>query len=367
MHTHTSLLLVDDDAEFTGLLASRLSAVLARYVPDSLFGRLALLLVAVALASHVLALSLLLEFWPLTSIPPDHTGLHGQPLAAMFMDIAMRLGALLLVAWLGARWLAAPMHRLAEAARDLAQNIHRPPLSEAGTRECREATHVINQLQQHICEQLAERDQFVAAVSHDLHTPLTRLQLRVQSLENASERQCFGKDIAEMDSMIRATLDYLRAGDYTEPWTELDLRALVQGLACDNQAGGFAVNLCEAGRTPPHPIHLRAQHSALRCCIGKLIENAVHYGGSAEITLRQRADALCILVTDNGPGIPEAELGQVLLPFYRVEASRKRHAGGLGLGLAIAHDIARRHGGTLALSNRAGCGLQAELRFALKA
>ena len=142
----------------------------------------------------------------------------------------------------------------------------------------------------------------------------------------------------------------------------------------DNQDGGFAVHLREPGcgteasatahgRSAPPTIHLRGQLTALRRCIGNLVENAVRYGGSAEIMLRPHADAICVTVTDNGPGIPEAELGRVLLPFYRVEAARNRHTGCVGLGLAIAHDIARRHGASLGLSNRAGCGLLAELSF----
>jgi protein-histidine pros-kinase len=352
-----------------------LGVALARCVPDSLFGRLALLLMAVALVSHVLALSLLFELRPFAPPPPmpgtsGMTGMppgpHGPPLEGMLMDIAVRLGAVLLAAWVGARWLAAPMHRLAEATRGLAQNIHRAPIAEHGTRECREATGVINQLQLHICAQLAERDQLVAAVSHDLRTPLTRLKLRAQTLDSEAERLRFGRDIAEMDSMIHATLDYLRGAADPEPWVELDLRTLVQAQVHDNQDCGFAVSLLDDAGTP-RAIPLRAQLTALRRCLANLIENAVRYGGSAELSLSQDAGWVRITVCDNGPGIPEAELGQVLLPFYRVEASRNRDTGGVGLGLAIAHDIVRRHGASLVLSNRAGCGLQAELRFPLKA
>jgi protein-histidine pros-kinase len=345
--------------------ARRIAATLARLVPDSLFGRLALLLVAVAIASHVLALSLLFELRPAHPPPQLHgmpPGPHGPPLEDMLMDIAVRLSAVLLAAWVGARWLAAPMHRLAEATRDLATNIHRAPIAEAGTRECREATAVINQLQQHIRAQLAERDQFVAAVSHDLRTPLTRLQLRVQSLEREEQRQRFGKDIAEMDSMIRATLDYLRGSADAEPWVALDLYALVQSLVHDQQDCGHDVSLAEEHPAATQHLQLRAQLSALRRCITNLVDNAVRYGGSAEIAVLRDGSALCVRVCDRGPGIPADALQQVLQPFYRVESSRNRHSGGVGLGLATANDIARQHGARLVLSNRAGGGLQAELR-----
>jgi protein-histidine pros-kinase len=348
------------------------STLLTRWLPDSLFGRLALLLIAVALVSHVLALSLLFELRPSGPPPLPHPpglapGPHGPPLEGMLLDIAVRLGAVLLAAWVGARWLAAPMHSLAQATRELAHNIHRAPIAEAGTRECREATALINQLQRHIRAQLAERDQFVAAVSHDLRTPLTRLALRVQSLDGDDQRQRFGKDIAEMDSMIRATLDYLRGSADPEPWVELDLRALVQAQVHDNQDCGHAVSLLPDAEAGAPAMRLRAQLSALRRCIDNLIDNAVRYGGGAEVTISQNAGTLRVSVGDRGPGIPEESLSQVLLPFFRLENSRNRHTGGVGLGLATAQDIARRHGGTLVLSNRAGGGLQAELRFAAAA
>ena len=346
----------------------RLQAQLQRCLPDTLFGRLALLLIGVALVSHVLALSLLFELRPPHPPPmPAPPGHHGPPLEGMLADIAVRLSAVLLAAWVGARWLAAPMRRLAEATRGLAQNIHCAPIAEEGTRECREATSVINQLQQHVCAQMAERDQFVAAVSHDLRTPLTRLKLRVQALDCESERERFGRDIAEMDSMIHATLDYLRGAADPEPWVDIDLHALVQSQVHDNQDCGYAVTLVQPTNMAAPSMHLRAQLSALRRCIANLIENALRYGGSAELTLMQDRDTVRITVCDKGPGIPEAELKQVLQPFYRVEASRNRHTGGVGLGLATANGIALRHEGCLVLGNRAGGGLQAELRIPLTA
>ncbi|MDZ7919584.1 ATP-binding protein [Rhodoferax sp.] len=369
---------------------------LAKLMPDSLFGRLALLLCAAVVSSHVLALTLLFELHPRPGIPPGPSAigapqLHdnagpapwgmGQPLSTgvapqpqfrgpdgppgpptlgLLLDIAVRLGALLLAAWVGARWLSDPIRRLAGAARELGHNIHRAPLPEAGTLECREATRVFNQMQQHIRAQLAQRDQFVAAVSHDLRTPLTRLALRVESLQDAGDRQRFGRDIAEMDTMIRATLDYLRGAADSEPWVALDLAALVDSLVQDQQEAGHDVAV-EPGSTPVAPV--RAQASALRRCISNLLDNAVRYGGGAQVRLTEDAQGVCVVVLDRGPGIPEAELTEVLQPFYRVEASRNRNTGGVGLGLASANDVARQHSGSLQLCNRTGGGLQAELRL----
>jgi len=378
-------------------LGQHVAAWVERWLPDSLFGRLALLLGVAVVTSHVLALTVMFELhlppgkhpppdaarlagpspWGVGQ-PPPHTysdappglprdfqgpdgGPPGPPAWGLLLDIGVRLAALLLAAWVGARWLSDPVRRLADAARALGHNINRAPMSEAGTRECREATRVLNQMQQHICAQLEQRDQFVAAVSHDLRTPLTRLALRVESLPDASERQRFGKDIAEMDTMIRATLDYLRGAADAEPWVVLDLAALVDSLVQDQQDCGHDVTLEPLPAVSLAPV--RAQAGALRRCMANLLDNAVRYGAGAEVRLTEDAQGVCVTVLDRGPGIPEVELSKVLQPFYRVEASRNRNTGGVGLGLASASDIARQHGGSVVLRNRGGGGLWAELRL----
>lgn len=381
-----------------------------RLLPKSMLGRLALLLFVAVLASHVLALTLMFEVHDLMGIgpprPPEFShahspdgpqsdgagGLMGPPAAAagalgervrgpgggpqddlgrgpaprprrdgplpgfhagLLVDIGVRLLALMLAAWVGARWLTKPIDRLASAARELGQNIDRPPLPEDGTTECREASRVFNQMQARIRQQLEERDRFVAAVSHDLRTPLTRLRLRAESLADAEDRRQFGRDIVEMDEMITATLDHLRGVADPEPLVWLDVKALVDSLADDQQACGHWVPV--HGRAGP----LRVQASALRRCLGNLVGNAIRYGGQAEVFLWDTGDEVGIEVRDHGPGLPEAELERVMAPFYRVEGSRNRHHGGVGLGLSIARDIALRHQGSLTLRNAAGGGLLA--------
>ena len=335
-------------------MAQLISRLLVRLLPDTLFGRLALLLFVAVLASHVLALTLMFELRPPRLGPPP----PGPPPLfhpGLLLDIGVRLLALILAAWIGARWLSAPIKRLATAAREIGLDIHRPPLAEDGTEECRAATRVFNQMQAQICQQLNERDRFVAAVSHDLRTPLTRLALRVEGLADASQRQHFGQDIREMNSMITATLDYLRGAADPEPFVLLDLASLLDSLADDQQACGHDVSII--GFALP----LTAQASSLRRCIENLVANAVRYGGLARIHLSDHPDHVCIEVSDEGAGIPEAELSRVLAPFYRVEGSRNRNSGGVGLGLSIAHDIARRHQGQLSLCNGAQIGLVATL------
>jgi signal transduction histidine kinase len=351
-------------------LASALRQTVLRLLPSTLFGRLAGLLFIAVLASHVLALTLMFELRPPPPGPPPEVlagtaSLHrpppppGHPLLhpGMLLDIGVRLGALMLAAWIGARWLSQPMRRLARAASELGSDIHRTPLAENGTQECRETTRVFNQMQAKICQQLSERDRFVAAVSHDLRTPLTRLRLRAEGLGDDGQRHSFRQDIHEMDAMISATLDYLRGAADPEPLVLLDLEALLHSMADDSQACGQDVQV------EGHAAPLRVRASALRRCIGNLVENAVRYGGRAQIRLLDEGNQVRIEVSDAGPGIPEEELDKVLAPFYRVEGSRNRNTGGVGLGLSIAQDIARQHQGRLTLRNGTTAGLVATLEL----
>lgn len=329
------------------------------WVPATLRGRLVLLLFVAVSASHFLALNVVLELVPRTwravvSVPAaiGPGGFWHSP--APLLDIGVRLLALMLAAWWGARWLSEPLRRLVRAACELGLDIHRPPLSETdGTQECREASRVFNQMQARIRQQLADRDRFVAAVSHDLRTPLTRLRLRTEGLADAVQRQHFRRDIDEMDAMLTATLDHLRGVALAEPMVVLDIQALLESLVDDERACGHDVRL--SGQAAP----IAAQAVSLRRCVGNLVGNAVRYGGAAHITLGDRGDVVEIRVWDDGPGLPAAELGKVLQPFYRGPGAAPKHRCGMGLGLAIVQDIVQRHRGRLALENAPDGGLVA--------
>jgi protein-histidine pros-kinase len=181
------------------------------------------------------------------------------------------------------------------------------------------------------------------------------LRLRTESLEVEPLQLQFRQDIAEMEEMIRTTLDYLCGAAGAEPEVPLDVGSLIESMAEDLRDMGQVVQV--RGEAAPLP----AQVSALKRCIGNLVENAVRYGGSAEVSLLDSPTQLRIEVADEGPGLPDEELGKVLAPFYRVESSRNRNHGGVGLGLSIAQDIAHRHRGQLQLRNRAQGGLVASL------
>jgi protein-histidine pros-kinase len=203
----------------------------------------------------------------------------------------------------------------------------------------------------------------LAGISHDLRTPLTRLALRVESLTDATERERFGRDIRAMETMIRDTLGYLQGESAEEAWVMLDVATVLHSAAEDRQDCGQPVTWTPAQDVGN--VMVKAQLSALRRALDNLIDNALFYGSVADLSLRVEGTGpgaeVHLTVADRGPGIPAEERARVLQPFVRLEASRNRHTGGTGLGLAVVHDVARRHGGRVALHDRPGGGLQAEL------
>lgn len=269
------------------------------------------------------------------------------------------LVAVLIVALLAARRFAAPVLRLAAAADRLGQDLDAPPLVETkGPRELRAAARAFNRMQARLRSFVADRTRMLAAISHDLRTSLTRLRLRMELIEDEEVRAKATRDLEEMQAMLEATLAFARDDARGEPRVALDLAELVQ-TACD----AFA----DAGHTvayagPPH-LRLHGRQTALRRLLDNLIDNAVKYGGRAEVGLRAAADVVEIDVADRGPGIPTAEREHVFEPFYRLEQSRSRETGGTGLGLAVARGIARAHGGDVTLRDRDGGGLVATVRL----
>ncbi|MGH8224763.1 MAG: ATP-binding protein, partial [Gammaproteobacteria bacterium] len=249
-----------------------------------------------------------------------------------------------------------PLSMLAKAADSLGRDIRRPPLEESGPTEVRRAAAAFNRMQQRLQRFLDSRLRLLTATSHDLKTPVTRLRLRAELLEDEALREDINRDLDEMDAMLTATLAYMRGESEREQLQPLDVNALLESMAADAQALGQAVSL--SGRAAaPYPSRPRA----LRRAVENLVQNALRYGGGAEITVAEQAGSLTIRVSDRGPGLPEAELERVFEPFYRAEASRNRATGGTGLGLAIVREVAETHGGTIRLANRPGGGLEATL------
>lgn len=271
-------------------------------------------------------------------------------------DMAMQLAILLLLLMIAVRWVTRPLSVLAMAADRLGRNLDEPPIPERGPSEVMRAAQAFNRMQQRLRDLLAQKAQMLAAVSHDLKTPITRLRLRAEMLSDSELRTKISRDLDEMEAMVRATLDLMRGSGTVEPLARTDLLALVESLQADYEDTGREVSV-SAGSVAP--VELRPQ--ALRRCLSNLIDNGLNYGERVRISVIDAADRVTVQFDDDGPGIPEADLERVFEPFYRVEGSRNRESGGTGLGLSIARAIAAEHAGTIVLSNRAEGGLRVTL------
>ena len=275
------------------------------------------------------------------------------------------IGVALLIAIAGAltawtvRRLTLPLGTLARAASGLASNLDQPPLPVTGPAEVATAAASFNRMQQDLKRNLETRSQALAAVSHDLRLPITRIRLRIERLADETAREAIETDLVEMDRMIGDTLEFLRAGHSGEQPARIDVNALVETVAEDMRALGCRVETHGEARAP-----LLARGQAVRRCLGNLVDNARRYGGGdVDLTVRDGDEQVEFVVEDRGPGIAESERERVFEPYVRLETSRARHTGGSGLGLAIARAIARGHGGDVALEAREGGGLRAVLTF----
>lgn len=262
--------------------------------------------------------------------------------------------AIAILALLAMRWAVLPLRRLARQADALGRDLGGPPLPETGPREVRQAAHAFNTMQQRLASYLEDRSRILAAVSHDLKTPITRLKLRAEMLPDPMQRDKFLRDLDDMETMIGATLDFLRGEARKEASLPLDINALLSTLADDLEALGERVEIHGEALEP-----LAARPQCLKRCLANLLENAVRYGGHARVTVQDGPRELVIRIEDEGPGIPEEGLERMFEPFQRGEMSRSRATGGVGLGLTIARNLARAHGGEVTLENRPEGGLRA--------
>jgi signal transduction histidine kinase len=287
------------------------------------------------------------------SLPPPRPWHSDTFLAAFF---GMTLAAVLLILWAVAR-LMRPVRLLAEAANRLGRDVNAPPLPEAGPTEVATAARAFNEMAARIRLFVADRTQMLAAIGHDLRTPITRLKLRAEFMDDDEQRRKMLADLDEMEAMIGATLAFARDDAATEPATQMDIAALCRTVA-DEASDAHPDQAEKISYDGPEKLVIRARPLALKRAIANLVANALNYGGAARLQLTQE-DAVLVRLTvaDEGPGIPEAELEAVFTPFRRLEASRNRETGGTGLGLTIARNILRGHGGDVVLQNRTEGGL----------
>jgi signal transduction histidine kinase len=274
----------------------------------------------------------------------------------LLVSLTVLLAGVIVLTLFAVRWVTRPLKTLALAAEDLGRDINRPPLDESGPLEVSRAARAFNTMQQQLAGYIRERTRIFAAMSHDLKTPITRLRLRAELLDDPALRVKFEKDLQEMEALVSTTLDFMRGLDNGSLAQPIDVNALIESLQADAVEVGGNVRIEGSALAPFH-----GNPQALKRCLSNLISNATCYGKSATLVVEDAVERLRVHVRDRGPGIPEAELERVFEPFHRLEASRSRETGGTGLGLSIARSIARAHGGDIVLRNLPQGGLEATL------
>jgi two-component system OmpR family sensor kinase len=275
------------------------------------------------------------------------TGLHQIALSTTVMVLGVIAVAAFLI-----RQITRSLRALADAANRLDPNAGSTPVEEGGPSEVRALSAAFNNLQRRVKRLVDDRTQTLAAISHDLKTPLTRMRLRTEDIADPELARSVTADLAEMEAMLDSTLAFLRGDQLSEEKKPIDLGSLLDTISSDLVDLGHDVTLTRSG-----PVVVRGRHLALKRAFRNLAENAVKYGVRARITLNARADGALVVIDDDGPGIPEDKKEAIFRPFYRIDDSRNRETGGVGLGLTVARSVIHSHGGELTLTNRGDGGL----------
>jgi len=285
--------------------------------------------------------------------PPD----FGWKLPALtwlgLMSLAMSIVVILMV-----RRITRPMAALASAAERAGRGEAIEPLPEIGPIDVRQTTGAFNRMHGRLQRFVKDRTQMLAAMSHDLRTPITTLRLRAEFIEDEETRNKILETLEEMQDMAEATLAFVREEVAVEPTRTVDLAALIDSVVVDLADLGHDVTFEQTER-----LTHACRPAGLKRALRNLLENAIRYGDQANVTLVERDDHLGITIDDDGPGIPEDQVERMFQPFVRLDDSRNEETGGIGLGLAIARSIIRSHGGDIDLANRDEGGLRASIRL----
>ncbi|MDR0717409.1 MAG: HAMP domain-containing protein [Azoarcus sp.] len=283
--------------------------------------------------------------------PFAHT-LHGSVLSAFLALVA----GVVILTWVCVRIATRPLSRLAAAARALGEDPERAPLALTGPTEVIQAAEAFNQMQRRISTHMRERTRILAAISHDLQTPITRLRLRAEMVDDEELKARIQSDLDAMQGLIREGLDYARSMEALTPAQPIELTALLSALCGDAADMGWNVTLDGHTSAP-----FMGQPLALRRALWNLIENGVKFGDAVNIVVAETPGAFHITIRDHGPGLPVEERERVFEPFYRTETSRNRETGGTGLGLAITRNLLHAQRGSVTLDNHPGGGLVATI------
>lgn len=266
--------------------------------------------------------------------------------------IGLVLLSTVLVALIATRHLARPLQQFAEGARRFGVDFRAPPIEPVGPREIRQAILAFNAMQAQLQHFIKDRTQMLAAISHDLRTPLTRMRLRGEFIDDPEQQQRLFRDVDEMQAMINSSLEFFRDDARLEQATQFDLAELAQTLIDDYR--DQSIDIAFSG--PGHLVYL-GRPLGLKRVMTNLLDNAIKYACEPAVELSRDHEQVTVVVRDRGPGIPAESHEQVFIPFYRLEGSRNKNTGGVGLGLSAARAIVLEHGGSLTLSNRPGGGL----------
>lgn len=341
-----------------------------KLLPRTLSGRMTLILVLGLLVAQVASLLLHLQersdLMATGHVHPGLPALDALPLRFIW-HVSLTLGAVVLVAFVAVRWATRPLKQLADAANAFAHDLDAPSIAEEGPSEVRQAAQAFNFMQQRLRQLVVERGRALAAVSHDLRTPLTRMRLRAELVDDPALQTQLIADIAAMQGMVNSVLAYLRGLEDSEAAQPIDMEALLSSLVEDERSVGRPVEFDEGPRDAPKAAPFVGKLSLLRRAVSNLVDNALAHGSRVQVSLAASPGKLEILVEDDGPGIPSQDLHRVMDAYVRLDSARALDSGGVGLGLAIARDAAAYHGGQLRLANREAGGLRAVLELPLSA
>lgn len=307
---------------------------------------------------YALLIQLADESWVMFSVPTRKWGLDELP--RNLIIIGMMLLSTLLVALIATRHLATPLERFAEGARRFGKDFRAPPIPLEGPQEIRQAILAFNAMQAQLQHFLNDRTQMLAAISHDLRAPLTRMRLRGEFIEDPEQQSRLFRDVDEMQSMVNSALEFFRDNARLEPATTFDLAELLHTVVDDFKDAGTEVAF--AG---PNRFVYVGRPIGIKRALTNLVDNAIKYGREPGVRLSAAGERVEILVVDRGPGIAQVHHEQVFTPFFRIEGSRNKNTGGVGLGLPSARATVIEHGGTLTLRNRRGGGLEVKVLLPL--
>jgi len=296
--------------------------------------------------------------WAVFTVLEEYWGISQPSRNAIW--IALFVFSCVIVSAAATRQLSRPIRRFAEAVRNTGNNPHSPPIAEDGPQELREVIAAFNEMQAQIQEFVAYRTAMLSAISHDLRTPLTRMRLRGEFIENTAQRERLFRDVDEMRAMIDGALAFFRGEGDDEERRTFNLPDILQSITDD-----YADQDIEVGYKGPSHLVYCGRPIALKRAFTNLVENAVKYGTPPRIELASQDDALTVTIRDQGPGIPADALEKVFKPFHRLDVSRNRETGGVGLGLTAAQAVVRGHGGDIALRNHPEGGLEASVTLPL--